>query len=158
MKNRFDSVFLFVLLMIVVFGYALFGPRLRFGGGGGSAPTVAINGYRFAVEVMESPLSRSQGLSGRASLGEGAGMLFLFDTPGKYGFWMKDMNFAIDIIWVSGDRIVGFEKNVQPEPGRPFSELRIYEPPGTVDKVLEVRAGTVERYGFSVGDAMVFAR
>lgn len=117
---------------------------------------VALRGQDFDVLVADNPIKRSRGLSGRESLAENEGMLFLFSGAGYQVFWMKGMLIPIDIIWVKDNRVVGFEKNVQPEPGVKSSRLKRYAPPEAVDKVLEVRAGTVERLGVQVGDeAMV---
>src|SRR3989338_3180334 len=60
---------------------------------------VKIVGQNIKVDLALTMLEQAQGLSGREVLGENEGMLFVFDTPGKYSFWMKDMKFAIDIIW-----------------------------------------------------------
>src|SRR3989344_9248343 len=84
---------------------------------------VRIGTREFKVEVAGTPLARSQGLSMRDSLGSEEGMLFLFEDLGKHGFWMKDMKFAIDIIWIQEDRIVGFKKNAQPEPDKSMFNL-----------------------------------
>jgi uncharacterized membrane protein (UPF0127 family) len=55
---------------------------------------------------------------------------------------MKDMQFAIDIIWLDDDRVVGFEKNVQPEnPATTF-----YRPQTSINRVLEVPSGTVDEF------------
>lgn len=52
---------------------------------------VLVGGKSFSVEVVTSDALRARGLSGRESLGDGGGMYFVFDEPGDYGFWMKDM-------------------------------------------------------------------
>ena len=91
--------FFLILGLIIIFGsFFLF---LR------QTPTVLnqqkiieINDKEIAVEVAATAETRSKGLSGRGSLEEGTGMLFIFDSPAQYGFWMKDMNFAIDIVWI----------------------------------------------------------
>lgn len=66
------------------------------------------------VEVASTITQKQQGLSGRASLPEGRGMLFTFDQPGPYSFWMKDMNFALDFIWLQRGTVVEMEQNVPP--------------------------------------------
>jgi hypothetical protein len=81
-------------------------------------------------------------------------MYFIFDKPGNYGFWMKDMKFPIDIIWISGDEVVGIDENAEPEPGEPLSDLKIYYPPREIDRVLEVNAGAAEKYNLKVGDTV----
>ncbi len=99
---------------------------------------VKIGDREFAAEVADTPARRAKGLSGRASLPENEGMLFVFEEPGNHGFWMKDMKFAIDIIWIKGDKIVGLTENAEPEPQKSVLGLTVYYPPEPVDKVLEI--------------------
>ena len=113
---------------------------------------VVIKGQEFNVEVVDTPIKRSRGLSGREKLEENEGMLFLFSRAGYQSFWMKGMSIPIDIIWIKNDKIVGFEKNVQPEPGVRTTNLKRYVSPEAVEKVLEISAGTAERLGIQVGD------
>jgi uncharacterized membrane protein (UPF0127 family) len=69
------------------------------------------------VEVMDTPELRRQGLSGRDSLAADRGMLFTFDeTSTENCFWMKDMKFSIDMVWMNEDReVVTVTPNVTPE-------------------------------------------
>jgi hypothetical protein len=117
---------------------------------------VSVGGNIFRVEIAQTSLERSRGLSGRDGLAEGSGMFFIFDAPSAYGFWMKDMKFPIDIIWINGDRVVGIALNAAPEPGKPVWGLKIYYPPEPVDRVLEVNAGDAAKYGIKAGSAVVF--
>jgi uncharacterized membrane protein (UPF0127 family) len=61
---------------------------------------VQIGGQNIYVDVAYSSLDQQRGLGGKQEIGANQGMLFVFDRPGKYIFWMKDMNFPIDIIWI----------------------------------------------------------
>ncbi|MDP3949016.1 MAG: DUF192 domain-containing protein [bacterium] len=106
----------------------------------------------FEVGIVDNALTRAQGLSGRPSLGENEGLLFVFSSPGNYGFWMKGMNFPIDIVWIKNDRVIGFSENLQPEPSKNIFNFSIYYPPGETDKVLEINAGAVKKYNLQVGD------
>ena len=117
---------------------------------------VKIGEKVFRVEVANSMASRSQGLSGKAGLGEDEGMLFIFSTSSVQGFWMKDMKFALDMIWIKGEKIVGFAENVKPEPEKSIFGLTVYYSPEAVDRVLEVKAGTVAKNGFKVGSTVSF--
>jgi uncharacterized membrane protein (UPF0127 family) len=82
-------------------------------------------------------------------------MFFTFATGSVQSFWMKDMNFPLDMIWISGNTVVGFAQNVSaPAPGMALWKLPIYASPGNTDKVLEVNAGTVAKYNIRVGDAV----
>ena len=117
---------------------------------------VRINDRIFKVEIADNMMSRAQGLSGREKLDDNEGMFFVFGTSSVQGFWMKDMKFALDIIWIKGERIVGFEENVKSEPKKTIFGLTVYYSPEAVDRVLEVNAGTVARNGLRVGDLVYF--
>lgn len=126
----------------------------------GSNPTLpqkklSMDGATWTVEMATTMTQQALGLSGRESLGQDDGMLFVFSSPGVQNFWMKDMNFSLDMIWISGDKVVGFAQNVPPpQPGVPLWKMQIYTSPYDVDKVLEVNAGTVAKYGIKVGDSL----
>ena len=67
------------------------------------------------AEVVDTPEEKAQGLSDRPCIEADRGMLFVFDKPGQYPFWMKDMKFPIDIVWISSDKkVVKVEANVSP--------------------------------------------
>jgi uncharacterized protein len=114
--------------------------------------TVELRGHRFEVEIADTIPTRARGLSYRESLPEDAGMLFIFSSSSKYGFWMKDMKFPIDIIWLKGDTVVGIAKNAQPEPEKTVYGLTKHFPPEEIDRVLEINAGLSDKYGIVPGD------
>lgn len=118
---------------------------------------VFIKGQEFNVEIADNATARSRGLSGREKLEANEGMLFLFSKAGYQSFWMKGMKIPIDIIWIKGETIVGFEKDVQPEPETNMLRLRTYSSPEAVEKVLEVPAGTVKNLDIQVGDKAVLS-
>ncbi len=117
-------------------------------------PYVAIHGQKIFVEIADTEQKREKGLSERNSIGENEGMLFLFSQKGSYGFWMKDMRFPIDIVWINGDKIVGMERNLDPQIGTSEENLRVYTFSGDIDKVLEIKAGEIERLGLKEGDVV----
>lgn len=121
----------------------------------GDRTTVRIRDAVFSVDVANTAASRAQGLSGRAPLAEKEGMFFIFDTASTYDFWMKDMQFAIDIIWINGATVVDVTRDARPEPGVPFWSLQRYHPSKPADRVLEVLSGTADRYGIQAGDEVV---
>lgn len=113
---------------------------------------VVIAGQTLRAELALTPESQAQGLSDRNSLAEDAGMLFVFDRPGKYPFWMKDMNFAIDIIWIGEDlRIVYIKKDARPE-----SYPEAFGPGKDAKYVLEVVSGFSEKNNLKEGDKVEF--
>ncbi len=100
------------------------------------------------AEVADTDALRSQGLSGRDSLPDDTGMLFVFGIPGKYGFWMKDMKFALDLVWISPEKkIVAIDRDVSPE-----SYPKAFLPPTDVEYVLEVPAGFSDTHRINVGE------
>ena len=96
---------------------------------------VTIGVYVIDAEIADTPERKQRGLSGRASLADGRGMLFPYDEPGQYGFWMPDMHFDIDILWIRAGRIVHIEANASKDDSQ-----RIYRPSEAADRVLELPA------------------
>jgi uncharacterized membrane protein (UPF0127 family) len=118
--------------------------------------TLTVGNAVFNVEIANTSTTRARGLSGRENLGENQGMLFIFDAPGNYGFWMKDMRFPLDFVWILGDKIVGVTENVPPPaPGASIFKLQVYYPPDSADKVLELNAGEVKKYGIQAGQTAI---
>jgi uncharacterized membrane protein (UPF0127 family) len=121
----------------------------------GDQVDIRINNQYIVADTAKTPAARAQGLSGRASLNINSGMYFIFPDAETYGFWMKDMNFPIDIVWINGHTVVGYTENVPPPaPGTPDSALQLYYPPEPVDRVLELHAGRVQILKLSVGDTV----
>lgn len=108
------------------------------------------------VEVADTEDKREQGLSGRAGLQEGSGMLFVFDVPGKYGFWMKDMNFPIDIIFIDASgTVVSVVRDASPESYH-LQPPQVFYPDLPAQYVLEVPAGFVASRAIGVGERVTF--
>jgi len=87
------------------------------------------------LEVVNDDVSRQAGLSNRDSLCEKCGMLFEFPNKDRQVFWMKDMQFNLDIIWIEDNKVVAIEKNV------PYDFEGTLPSLGLTNKVLEVNAG-----------------
>ncbi len=118
-------------------------------------PYARIHGHRLALEIADSPAAHVQGLSGRPSLDPRSGMLFVFKDKQVRTFWMKEMHFALDILWLQDDEVVHLSRNLPPE-GR-FPLLR-YHSRLPVNRVLEINAGLADRYGIRVGDRIELHR
>lgn len=100
------------------------------------------------VELARSAPEKTRGLSGRAALKPGHGMLFVYEQPQPIGIWMKDMRFALDILWIRDGRIAHVEKNAPPLV--PSGPERVYTATG--EAVLEVPAGFADQQKIRVGD------
>lgn len=113
---------------------------------------IRIKNNLIRVDIADTIESRQKGLSGRNFMAEDEGMLFVFEDVGKYFFWMKDMNFPIDILWISEDKeIIHIEKKVLPET---FPNL--FGPDVPVKYVLELSANYSDRNSISLGDKIEF--
>jgi uncharacterized protein len=115
------------------------------------APTIVIANHNFKVTVADSQKEQEIGLSKTKSLTENQGMIFLFQKPDYYSFWMKNMGFPIDIIFINNDTIVSIENNAQ-APKSNNENLIVYTPTSPSDKVLEIQAGLAKKYNFKNGD------
>ncbi len=113
-----------------------------------ASSTVQIGGETIRITVAATEAAREQGLSGRTELADDEGMLFVFPRDGNYAFWMKDMLFSIDIIWISPDgRVVHIAPNVSPT-----TYPEDFVSPTPARYVLEVPAGFADAHGVNVGD------
>ena len=109
-----------------------------------------IGGKNIVVEIADTDATRAQGLSGRPSLETSHGLMFIFDKPGIYGFWMKDMYFPIDIIWIGKDgKVAGIERSINPD-----TYPRVFYPPMSIRSVLEVNVNS----GIDIGDKVIWDR
>ena len=100
--------------------------------------TVQIGSHKLAAEAADTNSSRAQGLSGRPCIGSNQAMLFTFSQPGRYSFWMKDMRFPIDIIWISSvHEAVVVEENVLPST---YPDSFVNPPGKPAQYVLELKA------------------
>lgn len=82
---------------------------------GYSEVKVMVNGVELIADVAATNEQRAQGLSVKDALAENEAMLFVFDTAQDHSFWMKNMKFPIDIIWLDSNRtVVHVEHNLQP--------------------------------------------
>lgn len=141
------------LLITGAIGFILFP---RFNKIAQANPTVIIRNKTFLVELADSDEKRVKGLSKRNTLEQNKGMLFLFEKPGIYPFWMKDTLIPLDMIFINDNHIVTIHKNVQPQPNALDAELLRYAPKEPINYVLEINAGLSEKYGFEEGDEVMY--
>jgi len=144
-NNYFKYICLIIIL--IIFGFLLFRK-----GAPKDIKYVKIAGQSVKVDLARTPAEQEQGLSGRSGLKENEGMLFIFDKAGKYAFWMKDMKFPIDMIWIGDDlKVIYIKKDAKPElfPGT-------YGPDAPALYVLEMPAGFSDKNNLKVGDKVSF--
>lgn len=102
------------------------------------------------VWLARSPKELSRGLSIVDELKEDQGMLFVFSYLDEHAFWMKDMKFPIDIIWLDSEKkIVSIKANADP---KNFPES--YQPTSPALYVLEVTDGFTKKHSLKEGDQL----
>jgi len=114
--------------------------------------SVQIGKATIKVELATTTAEQIQGLSGRTSLAANTGMLFIFDHPAFWGIWMKDMNFPIDVLWITDDLKI----NYIVEDMTPASYPQDYVSKTPARYVLELPVGTVKNDGIAVGQSVIF--
>ncbi len=126
------------------------------------------NGKVLNTEVADTDVTRAQGLSGRDGLCVECGMLFIFPENGYYGFWMKDMNFNIDIVFLDENKqIVDIYKNADKNSyhqlltrnsitGRMENNSQIYRNTSIAKYVLELTAYDSDKYGLATGNVLTW--
>lgn len=112
--------------------------------------TGTLRGVTLTLEVVQTPEEQQRGLSGRDALSEDYGMLFAYTRDEYYGFWMPDMHFAIDILWLNhAKEVVHIEHGVSPD-----SYPAVFRPDVPARYVLEVSAGWATLHGVEEGDTL----
>jgi len=115
---------------------------------------VCIKNNCFEVEIVKSISDKKKGLSFRDNLEQNAGMLFVYEKEGLYSFWMKDMNFPLDIIWINKDKkVVYMKESTQPCTADNCTSLK---PKEKAIYILEVNSGLINKYNIKIGDNLVF--
>lgn len=139
-----------ILILIAIGAFLVYIYASNFSFCGNRLQKISINGKKFRAEAVSSLSKREQGLGGRKKLCEKCAMLFVFPEEGRPRFWMKNMNFDLDIIWIKGDEIADISENIS----RDSSDF--VESDAVSDKVLEINAGLSRKYGFKKGDRVSF--
>jgi uncharacterized membrane protein (UPF0127 family) len=116
--------------------------------------TVTIGDTTVAAELVQSEADITRGLSGRASLPDGQGMLFVMPYTAQHKFWMPDMHFAIDIVWLDDTfKVVDISINATPE-----SYPATFMPSKPALYVLEVPSGFAATHKITIGEQAILKR
>ena len=143
-----NKVIIIFVIILLIFGGVIF---YQFATHPAPKSKVTINTHTFAVKTASSAAQQQQGLSGVKSMPQDQGMIFIFDQAAKYPFWMKEMKFPLDIIFIRDNKIVQIFQNV-PAPKDSKTQLPIYQPVAPADRVLEINAGLSKKYDFKKND------
>lgn len=101
----------------------------------------------FSVEMATTEQEKETGLMYRKELADGKGMLFDFTPEQEVSMWMKNTYISLDMIFIRADgRILRIAENTEP------MSTKIISSQGLAKGVLEVPAGTAQKYGIRPGD------
>ncbi|MDR2709005.1 MAG: DUF192 domain-containing protein [Elusimicrobiota bacterium] len=112
---------------------------------------VQVGGNVFSLLVAKTSAQQQKGLGGYKTIPQD-GMIFIFARPQTLVFYMKDMLFPIDIIWIANNKVVGFSLNVPVEKNVAVKDLKLYYSPALCDTVIELAAGSVKKLNIKAGD------
>ncbi|MBI4089644.1 MAG: DUF192 domain-containing protein [Candidatus Levybacteria bacterium] len=148
---------IFALFLILAFGMVMTQNYLKTNNlfPSNNSPLITINDHTFKLRIADSPKEKEIGLSETKLLPENEGMLFTFEKPDYYSFWMRNMKIPIDMIYIANQEIVTIYNNIKP-PTNSSGNLTIYTPTEPSDKVLEIQAGLSEKYKFKNGDKVKY--
>lgn len=150
LKIAFDILIMIATVFTGIYLYRVYGDDVRAFFAQDDQVVIFIENLAVEVSIANTEEERRQGLSNVESIGELEGKLFVFDEEGQYGFWMRDMRFPIDIIFINDDfEIVEIVENVSPDT---FPRTFTSEEPARF--VLETNAFFVQSFRIQEGDSV----
>lgn len=158
-KNKFkslkqkDKFYILIFIFLVLFFYNIFS-TYRYYQLDKYNYIAKINSKYFLLDKAVTSGEQELGLSFRDRMCERCGELFIFEREGIYPFWMKDMRFDLDIIYLDKDKkVIDIFTNVKKENYNDKSPEIIVSNIRT-KYVLELNAGSTEKYGIKLGDVL----
>lgn len=153
--QRFFIILIVFAVLIVAYIYFTDSESIKIPGISRGQPLITFNNkVPLRVDVVDTAEGRAQGLSGRERLGPTEGLLFVFPENDYHGFWMKDMLFPIDIIWIDNNFIiVDIERSVRPD-----TFPRVFEPKVPARFVIETSANFTDSFSIEVGGFVTFPK
>jgi uncharacterized membrane protein (UPF0127 family) len=117
-----------------------------------STPVILPSGDKIQAELAATASERARGLMQRPVLDGDKGMLFLFEAPGLYRFWMLNTLVPLDILWLDSSRqIIYISADTPP---CQTQVCATYGPNEPAQYVLEIAAGEAARRGLKPGDRL----
>lgn len=144
--------FILILFLLVIIFFIFFNVKSS-GKTFAKIPYLTINDAKVNLMIADDSKEQILGLSYQKSLEKNSGMLFIFDDKQVRSFWMKDMNFPLDIIWINDNKIVSIDKSLPPAGERPQMSYSSKLP---INYALEVNGGFCESNNIKVGDEIKY--
>jgi uncharacterized membrane protein (UPF0127 family) len=156
------GIIFFIIVVLAIAGCALFFYGRQIGIFSYSASIsllenkekICFENNCYFIEGAKTPEEREKGLSDREELAQNKGMFFIFEKEGIYPFWMKNMNFPLDIVWLDKDnKVVYLVENVKPCDA---GACQIIYPDQKAQYILEINAGEAGKIGLKEGSIVEF--
>lgn len=112
---------------------------------------IDVNDKKLTIEVAKTTEEMMIGLMNRDYLGENEGMLFIFNSPIKANFWMKDTSIPLDIAFLNSEKIILQICNLTP-----YSRDIIQSDSDQIIYALEVNQNWFLKNGIKVGQKLKF--
>ena len=139
---------IFFFLLTLIFAVFFFGISKK------EKIVLHFQNYSFRVEVAQNSWQRARGLMFKKQMKENEGMLFVFSKPGLYNFWMKNVKFPLDLIWIDSEKkIVDLKLEQEPCLGDICPAIK---PRAKAQYVLELKGGMATKAGMSLGSLLQF--
>jgi len=169
MGNKFSEKKLFLILVILVVLLGIVSALEKVSATKSETPsssptpnfsyattTISTPNGAIVAQIADTPDKATQGLSDRTSLPIGTGMLFVFPAPAPEYMWMKDMNFALDMVWLDQNKTVVYAvPNISPDTYK-RNPPEIFFSPTNALYVIELPAGDISRLGITLGAKLNF--
>ncbi len=144
-RKKKISLIIFILIILLIIIILLLPRKIK----GNPSGLIKINNKIIVAELVSEPRLQYQGLSNRESLCADCGMLFVFRDKRERDFVMRNMNFPLDILFITDNKIINIAENLTPEGNQPSN---IYQSAQAVDQVLELNGGYCQKNGIKAGD------
>lgn len=142
------SLFLFSLFLLFILS-VLFLPNKSNYFNNYNKIRVKIKNKTYTLFVADTKEKKGKGLSNIPSIKNNQGMIFIFDKSDYYNFWMKDMNFPLDFIFLQDNKLVDFLLNVSPDTYPQTFTSKI-----PADRIIEIKTGEIKK--IKIGDEVKF--
>lgn len=150
MRNQIILFFIiFIVLSIIVFAVSKIEKEKT---------KITYQDQKLDVIFAKSVIQKAQGLSNtELDDFDSDGMLFIFSDYNVRDFWMRQMKFDLDVLWIKDGKIMKIDRGVK-SPENSGKIERMSSSPFEVDMVLELPVGALDKYGFEVGGEIELGR
>lgn len=124
---------------------------------GAESAVIRTEEHNFKLKIADTVTEQQAGLSGMTKPPDD-GLLFIFEPAARQYFWMKDMLFPIDIIWIASGKVVKVDNDVPPPRDGDSLPLVKYTTEKPVDAVIELAAGQARLFGIKKGSLVVVVK